>query len=417
MNLKLLESMNPEISAYGRTAMAVSATGPLAHPTVQGQVYIRDAGISYTDLPNGLANLNGTLVFNQNRLVIQKLSAQTGGGTLDLGGFIAYDRGIYFNLTATGKSIRIRYPEGVSLQADANLHYTGTFAGSLLAGDVLVDRFDVTPQFDLALYIARSIRPAPGPTPSRALDNVKFDVHITSAPELEVQASSGFKVTGDADLRVRGTAARPAVLGRVEISEGEVKFNNTTYQLDRGDITFTNPTLIEPVFNIEATTRVRDYDITIGFHGKADRLRTTYRSDPPLPEGDIIALLAMGRTRDESPTLSSQTTSPFTEAASNAILGAAISNVLSSRAQRLFGLSQIKIDPSVGGPDNNPNARLTIEQQVSGRVTLTYITNLAQSAQQVIQAEFQINRNLSIIGVRDQYGVVGFDVRYRHRKK
>lgn len=417
MNLKLLESPNPSLVASGRAAIAVSVSGTVAQPAVRGQVYIRDAALSYVDLPNGLTSINGTLVFNQNRLAVQTLSAQTGGGTLDIGGFIAYQRGVYFNLTATGKQIRIRYPSGVSAEADATLHYTGTVAASLLSGDVVVNRFNVTPQFDLALYLARSAKPAIAPSLNSTLNNLKFDVHITSAPELEVQTAGGFKVTGDADLHVRGNASRPVLLGRIDITQGEVKFNNTNYQLSRGDITFTNPTMIEPIFNIDATTRVRDYDITLGFHGTPDRLRTTYRSDPPLPEGDIIALLAMGRTREESTSLTGQATSPFTEAASNAILGAAISNVLSSRAQKLFGLSQIKIDPSVGGPENNPNARLTIEQQVSGRVTLTYVTNLAQSAQQVIQAEFQINRNLSIIAVRDQYGVVGFDIRYRHRKK
>ena len=71
----------------------------------------------------------------------------------------------------------------------------------------------------------------------------------------------------------------------------------------------------------------------------------------------------------------------------------------------------------MGGPENNANARLTIEQQVSNKVTLTYITNLSQSAQQIIQFEYNISRDVSILAVRDQTGVVGFDVRIRQRKK
>jgi len=64
-----------------------------------------------------------------------------------------------------------------------------------------------------------------------------------------------------------------------------------------------------------------------------------------------------------------------------------------------------------------PNARVTIEQQVSDKVTLTYITNLTQSAQQIIQVEFNVNRNVSIVAVRDQNGVVGFDIKLRSRKR
>jgi translocation and assembly module TamB len=178
---------------------------------------------------------------------------------------------------------------------------------------------------------------------------------------------------------------------------------------------FSNPVRIEPVLNLEASARVRDVDITLGFHGPADHLTTTYRSDPPLPTADIIALLAVGRTREEA-VLNQQPAPNLTETASNALLAQAADAIVSSRVQRLFGVSRIKIDPQVGGPENNPNARLTLEQQVSDKVTLTYITNISQSAQQIIQVEVQVNKRVSIVAVRDQNGVVGFDLKIRQRK-
>jgi len=80
-------------------------------------------------------------------------------------------------------------------------------------------------------------------------------------------------------------------------------------------------------------------------------------------------------------------------------------------------VSSIRVNPSVGGADNNPSARLTIEQQVSNNVTLTYITNLTQSAQQVIQFEYNINSQFSVQGIRDENGVVSFVLLIRQRKK
>jgi translocation and assembly module TamB len=187
--------------------------------------------------------------------------------------------------------------------------------------------------------------------------------------------------------------------------------------LERGDIVFANPLRIEPILNLEASARVREYDVTIGLHGSSDNLSTSYRSDPPLSSSDIIALLALGRTRDDTAINSQQSTPSITETASNAVLGEALNAATSSRVQRLFGVSRIKIDPQVGGPENNPNARLTVEQQVNKNITLTYITNLAQSTQQIIQAEFTVNRSLSLVIVRDQNGVLGFDIRLRQRKR
>lgn len=70
-----------------------------------------------------------------------------------------------------------------------------------------------------------------------------------------------------------------------------------------------------------------------------------------------------------------------------------------------------------GGPDNNPNARLTVEQQVSSNVTITYITNLSRSAQQVLEFEYNVSRDYTINATRDENGVVSFDLLIRKRKK
>ena len=90
------------------------------------------------------------------------------------------------------------------------------------------------------------------------------------------------------------------LLGRINIAEGDLKLAGTKYHLERGDITFIDPVRIDPVLDVEATTRVRDYDITIGLHGTLERLNTTYRSDPPLSSDDIISLLAFGKTQTEN---------------------------------------------------------------------------------------------------------------------
>jgi translocation and assembly module TamB len=417
INMKILQSLNPDYMSYGMVTVAMRVGGTIGSPDFEGELQIAHGGISYIDLPSGLSEINGTLTFNRDRLSVRSLTAKTGGGNLDLGGYITYGRKINFDLTARGHEVRLRYPPGVSSTANLDLHLAGSLASSVLAGDILITRFGLNPNFDFAVYLARAKQATPLTPANSPLSNLKLDVHVTSTPELQVQTSSA-KLSGDVDLRLRGTGTHPAVLGRVNITQGQVSFNGTKYELERGDITFTNPVSIEPVFDLEAMARVRDYDITLGFHGPIDKLSTTYSSDPPLPTADIIALLAVGRTREESAMLQSQTTENFVQSTSNAILGQALNQAVSNRLERLFGVSRIKIDPEAGGAENNTSGtRVTVEQQVSNNVTLTYITNVSQAQQQIIQAEYYITKNLSIIAVRDQNGVLGVDVRIRRRKK
>ena len=48
---------------------------------------------------------------------------------------------------------------------------------------------------------------------------------------------------------------------------------------------------------------------------------------------------------------------------------------------------------------------------------LTYSTNVSVSNQQIIQVEYNVTRNISIVALRDQNGVVSFDFKIRRRKK
>jgi translocation and assembly module TamB len=388
---------------------------------LSGRLELKDASASLLDLPNGLSNITGSLIFAQDRMQIEKLTAHTGGGELDVGGFIAYRNGIYFDLTAKGSDVRLRYPPGVSSSADATLRYTGSAKSSLLSGDILITRFGMNPHFDFANYLAQSKKAPIISTLNPFLDNMRLDMHITSTPELQVETSLA-KLSGDLDLHVRGTAARPAIVGRVNIAEGDVFFNGTKYRLERGDVTFSNPLSIEPVVNLDMSARVQGYDVTIGLHGQAiggKGISMTYRSDPPLANSDIIALLAFGRTRGQGVYTASQpgVNTNDTASASNAILGEALNATFSDRVQRLFGASRVKIDPQFIGSENNPTARVTIEQQISNDITFTYVTSLTQSAETVIQVEYNIDKNVSIVAVRDQNGVLGFDIHIRRRKK
>lgn len=426
VNLKLAQSFNPNIRAYGPAIFTVDVLGTQAHPQMNGKFELVDAGVSFVDLPNGLSHINGTMVFAQDRVQIEKLTAHSGGGELNLGGFLAYRNGLYFDLTATGKDVRLRYPPGVSSSADANLRYTGSASSSLLSGDITVTRFGMNPNFDFGTFLTQPRNTTGFSSLNPFLANLRLDVHIVSTPELRVETTLA-KVSGDLDLHIRGTAARPAVLGRVNIAEGDIFFNGTKYRLERGDISFSNPLLIEPQVNLEMSARVQDYDITVGLHGtmsSGKSLSLTYRSDPPLSNTDIISLLAFGRPRGtgagvyNAPATSGQNSAGDTvNAASNAILGQALDAAVSNRVERLFGNSRVKIDPQFIGQQNNPSARVTVEQTINNNITLTYVTNLTQTAETVVQLEYNVDKNVSIVAVRDENGVLGFDVRIRRRKK
>ena len=100
-----------------------------------------------------------------------------------------------------------------------------------------------------------------------------------------------------ADLTLRGTYDKPLLFGRADIGRGEVTFEGRRYRVTRGTIDFTNPTRIEPFFDVEAETNVRvpggqAYRVTVGAAGTTERMSNL--SSSPIrrcPTADVLALL------------------------------------------------------------------------------------------------------------------------------
>ena len=226
------------------------ADGTITEPLLTGQVRLTNVAMALNDIPTGVSNLNGTLVFDQDRLEVKDLVGTTGGGQIKLAGFITYQNGIYGDLTATGKEVRIRY-SGISATADTTLHLQGSQANMLLSGNVQITRFIIGPNLDFAVF-ANTGGASPPPNPNAPANHMRLDIRITSAPQLDFQNSYA-QLAGSVDLRISGTLAQPAVLGRINIIEGTANFAGTTYQLQHGEINFINPVRIEPIIDIDAS--------------------------------------------------------------------------------------------------------------------------------------------------------------------
>ena len=71
INLKLAETLDPDLTASGTTTFQVEAHGTLQNPGLRGRIDFQNASLALEDLPNSLSQLRGTLEFNQNRLEVK----------------------------------------------------------------------------------------------------------------------------------------------------------------------------------------------------------------------------------------------------------------------------------------------------------------------------------------------------------
>ena len=401
IDVRILQIFAPNVKSSGVVSLDMRASGTKA---VQGQIGFKDVALSTADAPLGVEKLNGKMDITKDRVQIANMTAQVGGGELELGGAIAYKPSVQFNVAVKGKAIRIRYPEGLRTVLDTNLAFTGTTQASILSGRVLIDNLSFTPDFDLARLGDQF---STGNTPSQPgfAETVRLAINVQTRSNLQA-VSSQVSVAGQANLQVGGTADNPVITGRTTVTSGELFFRNVRYKLQRGVITFDDPNQTHPVLNMSVNTTIEQYNLTLTMRGPLDKLTTQYTSDPPLATADVINLVARGKTTQEQ-AASSQST--------DSMIASQVAGQLSSGIQKLAGISSLQIDPTLGGNNSNPSARIAIQQRVTNKLLFSFSTDVSQPGSEIVQGEYQINKRWSMSVARDQVGGISVDGKYHTR--
>jgi translocation and assembly module TamB len=418
VNLAVLENFDQDLEVTGTVTANASIRGSLDRPQINGQLDVKGASLHLADITTGISGASGTILFNGSRATIQNLTGTVGGGSIKLTGDVGLvGADLSYRVDAAAANVRVRYPEGVSTSANANLSLRGTSQRSTLSGIVTVLRTGFTPRTDFSSILFQASQPVRTPSARVGpLSGMQFDVRIETAPDISFESSFAQDIEVEGSLRLQGTPYNPVLLGRINITEGDINFFGTKFTINQGSITFANPVRLEPVLNLDLETKVQGIDVILTVSGPVNKLNVTPRSDPPLQYSEVVSLLATGSVPSSAPTLSTQQNTPtqnFSELGASALLGQVVANPVSGRLQRFFGVSNVKINPQFAGVENNPQARLTVEQQVTRNITFTYITNLASSNQQIVRVEWALNKSWSLIALRDENGLFGIDFLYK----
>jgi len=416
----VLQDVDRDFYSSGSIALNAAIHGSFSEPLVNGRVDLKNVNVNYSEVPNGLSNANGAILLNGTSASIENLTGESGGGKIVLTGFAGYSgSALTYNLKATATRVRYRY-SGVSATSSATLNLTGNTNRSLLGGTVTVQRIAYGSSSDAGSLLSSfaSAPPSTPTAPSGILSGMRLNVHILTAPDLRVLTMYANRLSIEANLTVRGTAATPGIVGSATVTDGQLVFFGNEYTVNTGTINFYNPNSIDPVLNISLETIAQNVDVVIGVSGPMNNLKLSYRSDPPLTFQQIVALLATNTT-PANPVIAAQQPTPAQQSLSqmgeSAVLGQAVANPLANRVQRVFGITQFKIDPSFQGSNGQPDARVTLQQKIASNITFTYITDVTQTNSEIIRIEWAFTPKLSGVALRDFNGNVSLELFYKFK--
>src|SRR5688572_1256604 len=435
-NLGILQGFYRNIRSSGNAQLTAQVSGSLDAPIILGRATIDNGRLRYFSLPHSLEAVNGTILFDSRNIRLDGLTARVADGQVNFDGRIGLEgyAPADLALTATGRNMRLRYPEGVRSEVDTDLSLTGRVTAPVLSGMVTVQNAVWTTKFGGGGNLFDFGGGAGGGTPivaaapaNSTMPPVRLDVRVIAPGTLRIENNDA-NIVSSADLTFRGTYERPIVFGSADISRGEFIFEGRRYVVTRGRLDFTNPVRIEPNFDIAAETQVRvpnqTYRVTLSASGTMQRLRPTFSSDPPLRQVDVAALLLgdLGAAQDADlnrlrrPDISTE--QQLVQARVARMLVSPISGQIGEVVEQTFGVDTFQLTPLVSDPLGNssrfnPSARLTIGKRISNRAYLTFSRSISTTSDQIILLEYDQTDRISWILTRNEDESYALDIRVR----
>ncbi len=367
----------------------VAVTGLIGQPLVNGNLNWRN-GQFYSNNPVFAGDqLSLRAAFQGTKVVLEDLSGNVNGGRLSAKGSFAVRDGrpVDVDLALTGRSIFLDYPQGLQTASTSNLTLKSSGRDLLLAGRVNILDGSYRETLDLTRFMrSRQGEVSLIDNPNPILDSLRFNIEVQTRQPLVFDNNLG-RFNTYTDLRLVGTPRRPGLTGRLELEEdGRIYFSGRTFNLSTAIIDFAEETRIAPRFNISADTRIGEYDVTLKLTGDIDNPQTAFSADPAANEDQIMSLLFTGSVNNAGRGAAYAQTQLLT------LFGSSLTGGISNRLRNTFGVSEFRIDPGLISPDADPTARLTIGQNLTPELKLTYSANLADSQDQIWTAEYNVRR-------------------------
>jgi autotransporter translocation and assembly factor TamB len=308
-SINFISSFVPAIRYIeGSASVAVRAEGTIAQPKLSGGAEFDLPAIRLREerMPP-VAGVKGNLTFSENRLNFNKLTGDIGGGAFNIGGNIQFAKLTepVFDLRLSTNELLVVRNDTLTIRIDSDLKLGGPLAAATVAGTVAITNSRFFREIDI-LPIELPGRPAPKPRasqpnvtfPKPPLRDWKFDVAIKSKDPLLIRGNLANGAVY-ADLKFGGTGLEPWLEGNATIENFVATLPFSRLTVSRGLVYFTRDDPFNPKLDIQAASELREHNISVYIYGSANDPQTVFSSEPPLPQEDIISLLATGTTTTE----------------------------------------------------------------------------------------------------------------------
>ncbi len=405
MDTLLLRFLLPDWEPAGRATGVVEILGTARQPLFEGIAQIDKGSFRLPGTRSILSQVKGTVLLSSGEVQLEGVDFRFMGGRARCYGRIRNtEDSLTLALNGTAQGLRFEVLPDLEARLSGTWQLVGPIEDLVLSGAIDVDRMNLTSKDDLATLLIGWLANSQGAADEGGL---RLNLHVEAEETIDLR-SPFVRLTGSANLDISGTSNAPGLVGQVEFLDGgEATLLGNRYEIERGSLSFSDPQSIDPFIDLQTSTWVQEYQISIHLTGTLDRFVSTAVSTPPLSSPEIYSLLGVGyRSQDLG-------SGAMGLGLASSILSSQLTSVLSRRAQLVLPVDQVRVDPFAADSTGNPTARLSVIKQITPAWTVILQSTLSGEREQIVVSRWYLAPGLFLEAAQHEDGSLSLDLKLR----
>lgn len=237
-----------------------------------------------------------------------------------------------------------------------------------------------------------------------AFEGMDLDVTISIPNSFRIE-SKRLNLELEGNLRIRQEGDRPIITGELKPRNGRLTFMGRYFEIQRGIVLFYGGDEMNPSFDLTLMARVTDVDISIKLTGTALEPEIELTSNPARSESDIMSLLLFGRSMND---LDGSQSNLLQQRTAEILMVFGASKLAGEMSKRL-GVDMLTFQQSTRDPNQTA---LTVGKYINSRTMLKYEKGIENTANFLINLEYQITRQFKLETFIDQNSETGLEINW-----
>ncbi|TFG77172.1 MAG: hypothetical protein E4H23_08910, partial [Chrysiogenales bacterium] len=417
LDSQILLGFFPELAASGSIAFELNIGGTIKDMEWNGKIEVMNNNLQFGASNLFFNQLNGAVGLHNGKFAIERLTGNLNGGTIELKGSVALENQQQpaVDMQLRMADVKFNFPKGLFTNLSGQLGLLSYRQEYFLKGNIELNGGEYNEPFNVGSYLYDFLinkKEMIAESEDADLEKrFKLNIHLKT-PQAIVVDNNVCRSELNADLTIGGTFFQPQLSGRIFVKEGgSIFFGNRIFSIEKGQINFVNPNMIEPDFNIDSRTQIGAYDIKLSLIGTPQTFLASFSSVPSLSEQSIVSLLATGKAPDD---LSGSILHETGNTALN-YLSYAVTGKMEELIKKNLNLQSFRIDGSLLSSKEDPGAKITIGKNITPKLELTYSQGLRQTQNPTWMLNYKPAKNLNFQGIQSNTDLYTMGVQYQLR--